>query len=533
MKKIVNIVNFIRGVEPRCGGNSDLYEPVRHQIELLKKTNLKGTFLLQYDALLDEKFISMIKECGELCEVGIWFETVQPLVEAVGEKWNGRYPWDWYNDVGFLIGYEPQVRKKLIDECMRKFYDIFGHYPDSVGSWHIDAVSMAYLSEKYHISACCICREQIGTDGYTMQGAYYNQAYYPSRANMFSPASDEKMQISMPVFRMLGSDPIYAYDYQTVKYGFKGCPTLEPVYAQYGGSSKWCDWFFNEVFGGAGISFQYTQVGQENSFEWFKMEKGLEYQFELVKKLYDQKMIEVKTLGESGKWYKATFQKTPPSTLVALDDWNEGAYKSIWYSSCHYRVNLFWENCIVRFRDMYIFDENYNEKYLTKRCESHACEYRNLPVMDGAIYTNPDKNRCAGIYFKENDTDIKWDNITYIEENNIAVVKLYTADKTAEIKFYEDGVEVKSNIGNLVLSPEYDRDLVYGKVNKAHEQNANHNSEKTVLTYISEAISEEKLVTFKFDGVCYGICAQTGAFDENYNLRSENGTIKITVKTGI
>ena len=44
-RQIVNIVNFIRDVEPR--GPVDLVEPVREQIALMKRLGLRGTFLLQ------------------------------------------------------------------------------------------------------------------------------------------------------------------------------------------------------------------------------------------------------------------------------------------------------------------------------------------------------------------------------------------------------------------------------------------------------------------------------------------------------
>ena len=46
MENIVNIINFIRGAEPR-DRSIDLVEPVLRQIELMKKYDLPGTFLLQ------------------------------------------------------------------------------------------------------------------------------------------------------------------------------------------------------------------------------------------------------------------------------------------------------------------------------------------------------------------------------------------------------------------------------------------------------------------------------------------------------
>ena len=50
MKNIINIVNFIRGCEPRRP--MDLVEPIVKQIELAEKYNLPTTFLFQYDALI-------------------------------------------------------------------------------------------------------------------------------------------------------------------------------------------------------------------------------------------------------------------------------------------------------------------------------------------------------------------------------------------------------------------------------------------------------------------------------------------------
>lgn len=60
MKNIVNIINFVRGIEPRPGRNIDLYQPVREQIRLMRENDLTGTFLLQYDALIDAQFRTLM-----------------------------------------------------------------------------------------------------------------------------------------------------------------------------------------------------------------------------------------------------------------------------------------------------------------------------------------------------------------------------------------------------------------------------------------------------------------------------------------
>ena len=158
MKKsslIINIINFIRGVEPRF--EIDLIEPVRKQLELVDKHNLPASFLFQHDALIDTNFTKLFEQVNDNIEIGGWFEITQTLVDRVGLKWNGRYPWDWHCNVGFPVGYKPEERIQLVDAFMQDFQNTFGFYPKSVGSWFIDAVTLAHMGDKYGVIASCNC----------------------------------------------------------------------------------------------------------------------------------------------------------------------------------------------------------------------------------------------------------------------------------------------------------------------------------------------------------------------------------------
>ena len=82
-KQIVNIINFIRGCEPR--EEVDLEKPVREQMALLRQYGLPGTFLLQYDALCQPAYAQMLKEgCADNVEFGVWLEIVEGQAEAAG-----------------------------------------------------------------------------------------------------------------------------------------------------------------------------------------------------------------------------------------------------------------------------------------------------------------------------------------------------------------------------------------------------------------------------------------------------------------
>ena len=529
MKKIINIINFVRQVEPRKEGKDiDLKAPIIEQIRIMRENRLTGTFLLQYDTMCSSDFMDIIHTCEDFCEIGVWLEIVQPLVEAIGETWRGRYPWDWHNDVGFLIGYEPNVRLRLIDEAMNQYKLIYGKYPDSVGSWHIDAVSMRYLSEKYNISACCICRDQVGIDGYTMQGGYYNQAYYPSVNNMFCPASTKENQINMPVFRMLGSDPVLAYDHQIFKYPLRHCPTLES--AQLGDESPWVDWFFQEVFDGNGLCFQYAQAGQENSFGWKRMSPGILYQFPKIADMAKRGELEVMTLGESGKWYRSMYNETPPAAITAKSSYLDPNVKSVWYNSRFYRANLIWDHGVVRFRDVYLFNERYQEHYLHKRCDTTACEFRNLPIMDGALYSNLENNLIAGLYLKKDGNPVCWTDFQYCEEFPNAVIRLTSELGIATLTFSEMQVEITSDIDGLMLSPVYDTERVYGRSGKEDETFGNRNNRSTSITFVSNVTADEHSVSFVFDHFDYSVQVLNGFVNPAFEVCSVNGIMRFLMK---
>jgi hypothetical protein len=384
---IVNVINFIRGVEPRS--HVDLVEPVAKQIELARKHRLPTTWLIQYDALIRPEFTELLKrEIGPDDEIGAWIEVVQPQVEAAGLKWRGRYPWDWHVNVGFTHGYPVEERKKLMDVYMAKFKEVFGKHPKSAGCWIIDAPTLNYLHDHYGIEAACNCKDQSGTDGYTLWGGYWNQAYYPSRLNAFMPAQTAEQQLNVPVFRMLGSDPVHQYD-TGIGTSWQGVVTLEPIYRPGGGDAKWVDWFFDTNFKRPSLAFSYMQAGQENSFGWPAMSAGLTDQYAKLAALRDQRKIRVETLRESAKWFRDTFKTTPATAVVALDDSKGDANRSIWYESKFYRVNLCWEGDQWRIRDLHVFNQDYPERYLEKVESTAAATYDTLPVMDGFHWSRP------------------------------------------------------------------------------------------------------------------------------------------------
>ena len=378
--RIVNFVNFARGVEPRDEEKSPqvLFETTRAEADALHKWGFKGTWLLQYDALIDERYQKMMRE--ELthgCEVGGWWEITQPHVEAAGLKWRGRYPWDWHAHVGFSVGYTPEERERLVDVFMEKFREVFGQLPHSIGSWFLDSHTLAYMRQRYGIEACCNCKDQVGTDGYTLWGGYWHGAYYPSRQNAYMPAQTREGQIDIPVFRMLGSDPLWQYS-SGVGGMEQSVSTIEPAY-RLAQQPDWVSWYLRCQTEDPALGYTYFQAGQENSFTWKNFHKGYELQ--------RQGKLKVETLVESARQFRRDHSVTPVNACSALHDYTDRNGRTVWFGSRYYRANILWEGDRMGIRDIHLFDERMESRYLRNVCTTPNSSYKTLPIVDGCEWS--------------------------------------------------------------------------------------------------------------------------------------------------
>lgn len=406
MKQIMNIVNFVRGIEPRW--EKDLYTPVVEQIKYNKKYGISNTFLLQYDAMRREDFRQLfLQEREENMELGVWFENCRELIESIGLPWRGRegYDWDWFVNVGFLQGYTPSQREAIVDEVFRLFQEIFGQYPQVVGSWLLDAYSMDYMCRKYDIKAFCVCREQYAVDAYTLWGGYSSGGYYPSKNNMLCPAQTEENKIPAPVFRMLMADPIYNYDGEAKGYGV--C-TLEPVWKN-GQDSQIVDWYFDVYYKTPCLTHAQATTGQENSFGWPLFGEGYCMQIDKLVALEKEGVVSLQKLGDTGAWYQKNFPMSAAAAQVVEQDWRGTGQKTVWYNCKNYRANLHFSEGKLWLRDLTKFDDRYQERYLDVPCEGWIATYDNLPIVDSRLWSNNGKvcelcfiKQVTGIEVSEN-----------------------------------------------------------------------------------------------------------------------------------
>lgn len=397
MPTIVNIYNFIRKtVYPSGEFVEDDFKTIIYQLEILKQYGLPATYALKYDALIDKRFSNLIKESiDEYDEVGVWWEIDKQLAEKAGVKWKGKTPVDDHVNIGYSLGYSKEDRLKMVDVYMEDFKAIFGYYPKSVGSWVIDIITLTYFKEKYNIEAAALCRDQIGTDGFTLWGGYYNQGYYPSKLNEYIPSQGKEMQLDLPIFRMLGPDPIYAFE-DGLRESVNGVHTLEPA-CVIGQTKEWVEWLFDTYINEPILGFSYIQTGQENTFLWNTMRKGYELQIPYIANLAKEGKVRVETLKESGRWFKKKYLLTPPTTITVLKDWNKDDLRTAWYNSRFYRASFLWEKNSLSIRDLHLFNENYKSRYYENTLEENESIFDSLPILNAHYWSDKDLRASIGL----------------------------------------------------------------------------------------------------------------------------------------
>lgn len=445
--RCINVVNFIRAVEPR--GPVDLFLPVQKQMELIKRYRLPATWLLQYDSLCLGPFADFLKrEMLPNHEVGLWFEMNEQHCKAAQVEWRGRpgYEWDWQPSVAFSIGYTVEERHRLVDEAVRKFNERFGSTPRSVASWNLDSHTIERFVS-HGVDAFAVCRDQIATDGFTIWGGPI-AGYYPSRVNAWSPAVSARHgnQLDAPVFRMLGQDPVYYYDNVAVPYP----DTMEPAWPT-GRSRRFVDAFLKMLLENPAGEFAYAQLGQENSFGWPDMAEGFAMQMELLSGLNGRGGCHIETMSETGRRFKHAFKETPVQAQVQLDDplGRDPKEQSIWFQSRFYRANLHIRGDKPSLRDLTVYQQGFQQPFLDSATSDHQLDQRLPSVMDG-FHWRSDRPGTAGGFIEVEGEEIRLTGEpTVSQEGPNLMVTLPTQKDVVGVSFSADGLEISAP-GKLV-----------------------------------------------------------------------------------
>lgn len=186
-------------------------QPIKNQYKLVSADKLAATWLIQDDVFSDKELLAELKSFQKTQEFGLLLE----ISDALANNARVIYPpfVTWYDPRAvFLSGYAESERRLLIDRMFKDFLQAFGYYPESVGAWWIDSYSLQYMKDKYKIKAAMIVADQRNTDNYGVWGQWWSVPYYPSKANILTPASSLKNKQPVVILQWAQRDPVLAYE---------------------------------------------------------------------------------------------------------------------------------------------------------------------------------------------------------------------------------------------------------------------------------------------------------------------------------
>ncbi len=192
----------------------------RTQQQVAHDNGLRTTIQMTYASLFNEEAVALAREHHQKYgdEIGSTFLGIQ--CQQFRDKFKSKELAIW------LFSMEDKMR--IVDEVMGKFYEVFGFYPTSTGSYYMDAELVNYIKAKYPMIkvAVATCWEEgpkayhnANNSWYTLHDGSPWNPWIPSKRNIHCPASDEEDDIGIVAIPHLSRDLMAVFDGPGSYYG--------------------------------------------------------------------------------------------------------------------------------------------------------------------------------------------------------------------------------------------------------------------------------------------------------------------------
>jgi hypothetical protein len=348
--RFVNLVSLVRGKSHWIDEDSDWFE---RQADLIVFHRLKGTWLLDYDALTDGELLEKVKAIPEEHEIGLLMEITADLAKNLELTYDELASSHEPQNV-FLSGYSIKERTLIIDELFKNYLQNFGSYPKSVGAWFIDSWSLQYMEKTYDVEAVLLVAEQYTTDHHTVRGHVWQAAYYPSLNHSLIPAPGNE-KLDLVIIQWAARDPLRGYGYGPQ---FSNYSVQANDYTQQGLDSRYFRELVTTYLDNPYQQFnQLTvgiEVGQEGAlyFEEFS---------ELLDSLSQPSNYIFTSMSEFSKAFKKKFPQNPEIRFTAWEGEAENSTWAGWVTTNYYRIGLLANNQGLWVRDLRIYDDTQDD----------------------------------------------------------------------------------------------------------------------------------------------------------------------------
>jgi len=185
----------------------------RTQQECAHKNGLKTTIQMTYASLFNEEAVAIAKEHHATYGDEIALTLLGLPCEQFREK---------YKTKDFCIWmFSMEDKMAIVDDVFGKFKDTFGFYPESTGSYYMDAELTNYIKEKYPSVKCAVatCWEEGPKAYHTCNNSWYTlmdggpwAPWIPSKQNTHAPAANEAEDSGIVAIPHLSRDLLACYD---------------------------------------------------------------------------------------------------------------------------------------------------------------------------------------------------------------------------------------------------------------------------------------------------------------------------------
>lgn len=323
------------------------------QQRLAHENGLKVTIHMTYAALFNAEAVEIAKHDHEVYGDEIALSLLGLPCEEFREK---------YNTKDFCIWmFSMEDKKRIVDDVFGKFHDIFGFYPESTGSYYMDADLTNYIKETYPSVKCAIatCWEEGPKAYHTCNNSWYTlfdggpwAPWIPSKQNTHAPAANEEEDSGIVAIPHLSRDLLACYDGNGSNFGthpqnvLRGMiydtktweyPYLYNLIDQYRAQEKYNNGYaYNMMFVGPGWM---NKMGRwEAPYELLlkSYSDGCKYYGDLKK---EGKLIDM-TMSEFADYYRKKKTYTEPECALWRDILYGSDKQLFWYTDPYMRAGV-------------------------------------------------------------------------------------------------------------------------------------------------------------------------------------------------
>lgn len=183
------------------------------QQRLAHENGLKTTIQMTYASLFNDEAVSLAKEHHKQYGDEIALTLLGLSCREFREK---------YKTKDFCIWmFSMEDKKAIVRDVFEKFYERFDFYPESTGSYYMDAELISYIKETYPTVKCAVatCWEEGPKAYHTCNNSWYTfmdggpwAPWIPSKSNTHVPAANAAEDSGIVAIPHLSRDLIACYD---------------------------------------------------------------------------------------------------------------------------------------------------------------------------------------------------------------------------------------------------------------------------------------------------------------------------------